>query len=54
MEEAQAEAQAQVQAHQRGDLGQPLELWPRRFKKIGMLLLTTEKPSYTCSRCHKL
>jgi len=52
MEEAQA--QAQMQAHQRVDLGQPLELWPRRFKKTGMLLLMVEKPSYTCSKCHKL
>ena len=46
MEEAQA--QAHVQAHQRVDLGQQLELWPRGSKKTGMLLLMAEKPSYTC------
>ena len=47
MEEVQA--QAHMQAHQRVDLGQPLELWPRGSKKTGMLLLMAEKRSYTCS-----
>ena len=47
MEEAQA--QAHMKAHQRVDLGQPLELWPRESKKTGMLLLMAKKRSYTCS-----
>ena len=52
MEEAQAPTH--MQAHQSVELGQPLEPWLRSFKKIGMLLLMVEKPSYTCSRYHKL
>jgi len=48
MEEAQG--QAQMQAQQREDLGLPLELWPRRFKKTGIWLLTTEKPPNICSK----
>jgi len=45
MEEAQA--QDHMQAHQRVDLGQPLEFWPRGSKKTGMLLLMAKKRSYT-------
>ena len=48
------QAHAYMQAHKRVDFGQPLELWPRGSKKTGMLLLMAEKPSYTCSKCHKL
>ena len=29
-------------------------VWPRRFKKFGILLLMAEKPSYKCLKCHKL
>jgi len=50
MEEAQG--QAQVQAQQREDSGLPLKPWPRRIKKIGILLLMAEKPSCTCLKCH--
>jgi len=39
----EAQAQAHMQAHQRVDLGQPLELKPREAKKTGMLLLMAEK-----------
>jgi len=52
MEEAQAPTQ--MQAHQSVELGQPLESCLRSFKKTEILLLMVEKPSYTCSRCHRL
>jgi len=42
MEETQA--QAHMQAHQREDLGQPLELWPRGSKKTFFYMF----------KCHKL
>jgi len=42
MEEAQA--QAYMQAHQRVDLGQPLELWLRGSKKTFFYMF----------KCHKL
>jgi len=45
----EAQAQGRMQAHQRVDLGQPLDLWPRGSKKTGLLLLMAEKRSYTCS-----
>jgi len=48
MEEAQA--QTQVQTQQIEDQGQLLELWKRRFKSTGILLLMAEKPSYICSK----
>jgi len=50
MEEAQG--QAQMEAQQREDPGQPLESWPRRIKKIGILLLMAGKPSCTSLKCH--
>ena len=46
------EAQGQVQAQQREDLGLSLKSWSRRIKKIGILLLMAEKPSCTCLKCH--
>ena len=48
----EAQGQAQVQAQQREDSGIPLESWPRRIKKIGILLLMAGKPSFTCLKCH--
>jgi len=45
----EAQAQTHMQAHQRVDLGQPLELWLRGSKKTGILLLMAEKRYYTCS-----
>ena len=47
-------SKAHIKAHQRVDFGQPLVPWPRGSKKTGMLLLMAKKPSYTCSKCHKL
>ena len=40
--------EAQPQAKQIEDQGQQLDLWQRRFKRIGMLLLMAEKHSYIC------
>ena len=50
MEEVQG--QVQVKAQQREDPGLPLEPWPRRIKKIGILLLMAGKPYCTCLKCH--
>ena len=44
--------EAHGQAQQREYLGLPLEPWPRKIKKMGILLLMAGKPSCTCLKCH--